>query len=404
MHAIEYSALASAQEILEALVCTSAGCICFKSAKRGHGLTHCPVHEDRTPSFNVSVKDNTVLVHCESGGCSQEDLIHELTARNLWPKHEQPITVPQTIVATYDYKDIHGNLVYQAIRMGPQKTFRQRRPDGKGGWVWNLDGVKRILYRLPELLAADPKRLRIIVEGEKDVDSLVRLGFIATSNVGGAGKWHPDYAEWFRNCNVCVIRDNDKAGRDHMVQVAQNVVSVARSVRWLELPGLKPKEDVTDWINAGGDADQLKELIKQAPLYTDDVITQKPVLANVDYERLLLYICAYNAAAFEFLEPDDFTDDVARAIFRAIRSGEAIDQDALSEPPEDFDEWAAICTLRDLTRRRAALKIAEHVISVASDTGRIFNPCLAADGLKALCEHSHDNPDSTRLTDVLNLL
>lgn len=404
MHAVDYSAIASAQEIVEALVCTNAGCPCFKTSKRGHGLTHCPVHDDRTPSFNVSVKDNTVLVHCESGGCSQEDLIRELIERNLWPKHEQPVTTPQRIVATYDYKDIHGNLVYQALRMGPLKDFRQRRPDGKGGWLWNLDGVKRVLYRLPELLAADPKRLRIIVEGEKDVDSLTSLGFVATSNVGGAGKWLPEYSEWFRNCNVCVIRDNDKRGYEHMVQVAKNLNAVAHSVRWLDLPGLPPKGDVTDWLNAGGNADQLKSLIKNAPLFTDDVIGEKPALADVQKEKYLLYTCANSEAAIGYLEPDDFTDDVTRAIFRAIRSGESIDREGLSEPPEDFDDWAAICTLRDLTRRRAALKIAEHVISVASDTGRIFNPCLAAEALKALCEHSHDNPDATRLTDVLNLL
>ena len=57
------------------------------------------------------------------------------------------------IVATYDYCDANGGVLYQAVRYKP-KDFRQRKPDGKGGWEWNMQGVDRVLYRLPELLRA----------------------------------------------------------------------------------------------------------------------------------------------------------------------------------------------------------------------------------------------------------
>jgi len=65
----------------------------------------------------------------------------------------QPVDVEKRIIATYDYKDESGKLLYQAVRYEP-KDFRQRRPDGKGGWIWNLEGVRRVLYRLEELLRA----------------------------------------------------------------------------------------------------------------------------------------------------------------------------------------------------------------------------------------------------------
>ena len=71
----------------------------------------------------------------------------------------------------YDYRDAQGHLVYQVVRRFP-KSFRQRRPDGRGGWIWNLDGVARVLYRLPELLKAAPHATIYIVEGEKDVDAM----------------------------------------------------------------------------------------------------------------------------------------------------------------------------------------------------------------------------------------
>jgi putative DNA primase/helicase len=43
-------------------------------------------------------------------------------------------------------------MLYQTVRYDP-KSFKQRRPNGKGGWHWNLKGVRLVLYRLPGLLS-----------------------------------------------------------------------------------------------------------------------------------------------------------------------------------------------------------------------------------------------------------
>jgi hypothetical protein len=94
--------------------------------------------------------------------------------------------------ATYDYADEGGELLSQVVRYEP-RGFRQRRPDGRGGWIWNLQGVRRVPYRLPELLEAlGAEQTIFIAEGEKDVDNLHRLGAPATCNLGGAGKWHAE--------------------------------------------------------------------------------------------------------------------------------------------------------------------------------------------------------------------
>ena len=77
------------------------------------------------------------------------------------------------IVATYDYVDEGGTLLFQVIRRA-DKTFAQRRPDGVGGWVWKLNGTRRVLYRLPTLLAALADGREVyVVEGEKDVHGVV---------------------------------------------------------------------------------------------------------------------------------------------------------------------------------------------------------------------------------------
>jgi putative DNA primase/helicase len=178
------------------------------------------------------------------------------------------------VVATYRYVDARGALLFEVVRFAP-KTFRQRRPDGRGGWVWSLGDTRRVLYRLPELLAADPGTTVFVVEGERDVASLEALGLRATTNAGGAGKWRPEYSEALRDRRVVILPDNDEAGRKHADQVARALAGVAASVKVVELPGLPPKGDVSDWIASGGTAELLLALaeaadVKVAPATTAD--------------------------------------------------------------------------------------------------------------------------------------
>ena len=168
------------------------------------------------------------------------------------------------------------------------QRFRQRQPDGKSGWIWNLEGVRRVLYRLPELLRDLEDGLPVIVpEGEKDVDALAALGFDAavTCNPLGAGKWRDDYSETLRGANVFVIADKDKDGRDHAQQLAAQCTAKLNACAVLELPdrnGQKVK-DASDWLAAGGNVHELVELLYAAPEWTP--ASESPSDANNDDVR-----------------------------------------------------------------------------------------------------------------------
>jgi len=170
------------------------------------------------------------------------------------------------IVATYPYVDETSEMIFEVVRYEP-KSFRQRRPDGRGGWVWNLDGVRRVLYRLPELIAA--KRV-FIAEGEKDVETLRALGLVATTNSGGARKWRAEVAQYFKGKDVVILPDNDEPGRKHAEQVAANLFSVARSLKLILLPGLEDHGDVSDWRAKVGQhaKDLLLALVEDSPAWT----------------------------------------------------------------------------------------------------------------------------------------
>jgi len=251
----------AAQRILSAFACGKRGCECAASVRKGEGLTHCPAHGDGDPSLHVSVKDGKLLVR-DFGFCPQEAVIAALRQRGLWP---DPSRNGRQIVATYDYVDETGALLFQVVRFAP-KGFQQRRPDGAGGWTWSLDGVRRVLYRLPDVLEGVKAGATVyIVEGEKDADNLHALGLTATTNPGGAGKWRPEYGEALRGAHVVILPDGDGSGHRHAEQVARFLHGVAAEVRIVDLPGLPDKGDVSDWLAAGGTVDELLRLASAAP-------------------------------------------------------------------------------------------------------------------------------------------
>lgn len=164
------------------------------------------------------------------------------------------------VVTTYPYLDEAGRLLYQVCRTEP-KGFFQRRPDGMGGWVNNLEGVRRVLYRLPEIVQR-PLQPVVVVEGEKDADLLASWGLLGATCAMGAGKWISDYSIALRGRRVTVIPDNDAPGREHAEHVAGSLMMFgASAVRVVELPGVGEGGDVSDWAALNREIDARGELI-----------------------------------------------------------------------------------------------------------------------------------------------
>jgi 5S rRNA maturation endonuclease (ribonuclease M5) len=225
----------------------------FKNLRRtGNSWSaQCPAHDDRTPSVTIREVNGKILVYCHAG-CPFERVIEAagLNMDDLFPDSQQP-----RIASTYDYTDETGKLLFQVLRYDP-KDFRQRRPDGKGGWSWNLNGVRRVLYRLPEVLKA---KTVLAVEGEKDCEAARKMGIVATCNPGGAGKWRNEYSECLRGKRVVIIADADEPGRKHAQQVAASLAGNAESLKVIELRGAK---DLSEWVERGGTRDALEGFIE----------------------------------------------------------------------------------------------------------------------------------------------
>lgn len=218
-------------------------------------------------------------------GGSIAEAIAWLEQQGIKPKSDKPApTKNKRLVATYDYADEHGEIIYQVMRYEP-KTFRQRAADG----TWSIKGIKPLPYRLPDLLAK-PDATVLITEGEKDADLLHSIGLLATCNNGGAGKFSDDILPWFTGRRVVIIPDNDEAGHNHALIVANKLYSLAESVRVLYLPELPEKGDVSDWLKNGGNKQQLIELARSTPEWLPQTMPDPITSSDISLPD---YVCDY---------------------------------------------------------------------------------------------------------------
>lgn len=219
-----------------------------------------------------------------AGGGTLALIRHKLGMANLadaaeWAIKELRIEMPQTqittlgrLIAEYDYFNEHGEQCYRIKRFEQEngdKTFRQARANGRGGWIEGkgvMAGVKRLPYRLPEMLA-EPGRIVFVTEGEKCADRLHSIGFVATTAPEGAGsaaKNWPQIAEYFCGRTVAVLPDNDEPGRRAAADTVRALLSVAAAVYVINLPELPYKGDICDWLDAGHTQEELRDIVTSA--------------------------------------------------------------------------------------------------------------------------------------------
>ena len=237
-------------------VCRSAFEVLREEAGGAYAVCTCPLKCHATSTVRLWIGEDRRLMFGCHAGCNKLEILRAvgLSWKDCYPEGADLKRVKQEVTARYKYRDEAGALLYETVRLEPgrggrDKDFRQRRPRGRdagGGWEWNLDGVRRVLYRLPELLAADVTRPVFVVAGEKDADALADLGFVSTTNVcGERSEWLESYSECLADRSVVVIEDRDSAGRRHANEVCGSLTEYAACLRRVRLPA----KDATAFLN-----------------------------------------------------------------------------------------------------------------------------------------------------------
>jgi hypothetical protein len=252
-------------------------------------MARCPFHDDRRASLSLNLGKAVWICHA---GCGQGGLVDfekkllncdDATAManiaGICGLADQGL-FQQKPEAAYRYRDEDGNVLFEKLRY-PGKRFSQRAKDQDGKPIYRLDGIRKVLYNLPDVITANHVA---ICEGEKDcnnlnaqglaaLDETARTRFVATTNFDGAGHWRPEYAPYLAGKHVVIFPDNDPAGKAHALDVASSVFPYARSVKIAELPGLAQKGDVSDFLRDHSAKELLTE-VKKATFW-------KPSLAKL---------------------------------------------------------------------------------------------------------------------------
>jgi 5S rRNA maturation endonuclease (ribonuclease M5) len=244
--------------------------------KGSYWIARCPAHDDRTASLSVSVgRDGKVLTKCHAG-CTFDAIVRSAGMQPSQLFAPRADRAPSnggnghgrgnglTLVDQYTYTDAHGEPLFQTRRYVP-KTFRQFRYAADGTWIAGLGDVEPVLFNLPAVIEAVALGKRIyIVEGEKDAQTLINRGHVATTSPMGAGKWRDSMAEALtRAPDVVIMPDNDDAGRNHAKLIANSLAAYGATAHVVQLPRLQEKQDVTDWFDAGGTDAELELVIQR---------------------------------------------------------------------------------------------------------------------------------------------
>ena len=234
----------------------------------GSGMIHCPYHDDKKPSCSIDIEKE--VFNCF--GCDAKGTLRELFG-HCGIEYDGKYQLTNQEQTPYDYRDLNGELLYQNVRYYKktgEKGFYARRPKPGGGWINSIKGVERVLYHLLDtMFAIEAHKTIYVVEGEKDADNLIRLGYAATCNEGGAKNWKKAHAQWLKNADIVIIGDRDKAGQSWVRAVARSLKDLAASVKTIDLPypiTADNGRDISDWLSEHS-ADDLPDLLEKSEKY-----------------------------------------------------------------------------------------------------------------------------------------
>jgi RecA-family ATPase len=243
-----------------------------------HGSYGCfPTPGHSAADRGMTVKDvpgapDGVLINTMNGG-DPLAVKDECRRVGLLPEFE-PSASAWRETGCYEYVGPDGTVLYRTVRrerLGQKKEFVAQRPDGRGGWANGIKGIDRVLYRLPDIMAADPAATVYLTEGERKADKLASWGLVATAVAFGAKGWRQEYADALKGRTVAILPDNDDEGRGFAEKARASILAAGGHPLIVELPGLPPKGDVIDWTGTADDLRALTEAALNQPAETFEI-------------------------------------------------------------------------------------------------------------------------------------
>lgn len=311
----------------------------------------CPCHDDKQASLTITKGRRSALLHCHAG-CNFEDIIQKvgLKKQDLYFEERPPGSSWRAYVegrehkrieAVYNYVSyINGECEFTKIRMQDKRIIYGVLCNGR--FTYGLGGkhrkdLKSVYGDLKALNKAIAEGKPIFVpEGEKDVDTLTKRGYTATT-YGAVNDWQSEFATLFKGAEVYILADNDEPGRKVANTILSDLKGIAKNAKVIvPVPDI-PKADISDFFAAGHSNEDFEKLLQSA--VTGNESNPAPVMTvpkgtplNLDDVRQMLM---YK------VECDKDGNEKSRKLIQSVKNFEiALDNDGRFKGKIKFDEFS----------------------------------------------------------------
>jgi 5S rRNA maturation endonuclease (ribonuclease M5)/transcriptional regulator len=280
----------------------------YKPKRSGKGYSaRCPCrsHDDQKASLSIAeTYEGKILMHCHAG-CNFEAIRQELNIA----LNSSKIKDDHSPNEHYYYHNEKMNILYRKVKT-PSKSFYFEKFQNET-WMPGLEGVRRVIYHLPEVISAiSDNKVIAIAEGEKDVDTLRKYGYIATTNDtgGGKNKWNKTHSKYLQNAHVILFFDYDQTGIDHRDNVIKQLKGYVSSLKVIHLPSyevaVKNGKDISDWLKEGHTSAELKQIIEE----TEFTISPQKVSTSNAASNIINAISIETLLTMKMEPPEIFLD------------------------------------------------------------------------------------------------
>ena len=229
------------QELL-AIVANKTGCNPKQSGNCHIAL--CAAHGDKHSSLSIREAENGIPYCIASQDAPSKTYAQHLESKpkTCSPQRKGEHSMADKKTTEYCYKDENNNTLFKKIRTEPgtdgkSKSFYCEHEEN-GQTIKNLEGCRKILYRLPELLyGISARTTRISGRRRKRYRQSLAASQIA-STAPVTNKWHDEYTDTLKDADVVILYDNDKAGLQRRDLIARNLYGKVKKLRVVDLPGI----------------------------------------------------------------------------------------------------------------------------------------------------------------------
>ncbi|WP_282804462.1 CHC2 zinc finger domain-containing protein [Clostridium tetani] len=282
-----------------------------------HNLICCPFHTEKTPSFSI-YEDGKPKFKCF--GCGEngdiidfikkyKDLDYIESVKYIKDKGYpiKSIDMPNIdiishvqwqlknirdmksfkLIEMYNFKDHLGNIKYYKVKFKTDNGKQCRYYSIINDKVQCKRNSEELPYNLYKLVKSK-SNIVYITEGEKDADTLCKMGFLALSLKNF--KYDKFHCRFFKNKNILIVPDNDDPGENYKSEVIRELKPFIKSYRVfpIEEYAKEPGQDITDLFNLNYlDKEEFKNILDEIkPQYT--YLTDNKKVNSIKLAKLIL--------------------------------------------------------------------------------------------------------------------